>query len=347
VKRIAFLGLIMWLIAGCGAAPTPTPDLVATQVAVMEAAAATLTAAAPPAEPAHTSAPETPPTSAPPPTDTPAPTLASTPLPHPTATRPPRATETPLPPPTGPAVGRFAVVNVRSDDALNVRVGPGVGYAIAGTMPYYGQDVEVFVGGQQVGDSWWVPVQYGRVSGWANSGFLARQVGHVSEPVAVRAAQAIMALKDGDMVALSSLIHPDKGVRFSPYATVRTGAGGDLVFTATEVRGLMADSTVYHWGAYDGSGLPIDLTFRQYYDEFVYDVGFARPDVVGFGETVGQGNSIDNIASAYPDGILVEYHFEGFDPQYAGMDWRSLRLVFEEQGGSWYLVGIVHDQWTI
>jgi hypothetical protein len=29
------------------------------------------------------------------------------------------------------------------------------------------------------------------------------------------------------------------------------------------------------------------------------------------------------------------------------MDWRSLRLVFEEQGGSWYLVGIVHDQWTI
>jgi hypothetical protein len=244
-------------------------------------------------------------------------------------------------------LGRFAVVNVRSDDALNVRVGPGVDHAIAGTIPYYGRDVEVFAGGQQAGDSWWVPVQHASVSGWVNSGFLARQVGSVSDPVAARAAQAIMALKDGDMAALSSLIHPDKGVRFSPYATVQTGAEGGLVFTAAEVPGLMTDSTVYQWGTYDGSGLPIDLTFRQYYDEFVYDVDFARPDVIGFNETIGQGNSIDNIASAYPDGVLVEYHFEGFDPQYAGMDWRSLRLVFEERDGNWYLVGIVHDQWTI
>jgi hypothetical protein len=347
VKRIAFVALIVWLIAGCGAAPTTTPDLVATQVAVMEAAAATLTAAAPTAAPTLTSAPTATPTSAPLPTDTPSPTLTPTSLPSPTTTRPPQATATPLPLPTGPALGRFAVVNVRSDDALNVRVGPGVTYAAAGTIPYYGRDVEVFAGGQQVSESWWVPVRHGSVSGWANSGFLARQVGNVSDPVAARAAEAVMALKDGDMAALATLVHPDKGLRFSPYATVQTGAGGDLVFSAAEVRGLMADSTAYHWGTYDGSGKPIALTFRQYYDEFVYDVDFARPDVVGFDETVGQGNSIDNIASAYPDGVPVEYHFEGFDPQYAGMDWRSLRLVFEEQGGSWYLVGTVHDEWTI
>jgi hypothetical protein len=143
------------------------------------------------------------------------------------------------------------------------------------------------------------------------------------------------------------LVHPVLGVRFSPYATVQAGVGGDLVFSADELPGLMADPAVYHWGTYDGSGLPIDATFRAYNDEFVYDVDFARPDVVGFNERVGQGNSIDNIATVYPNGVMVEYHFEGFDPQYAGMDWRSLRLVFEELGGIWYLVGIVHDQWTI
>jgi hypothetical protein len=205
----------------------------------------------------------------------------------------------------------------------------------------------VLVGGKQVGESWWVPVEYNTVSGWVNSGFLARQVGGVGDPVAARAAEAVMALKDGDMGVLSGLVHPGKGLRFSPYATVQTGAGGDLVFSASQVTGLMADTTVYHWGAYDGSGNPIDLTFRNYYKEFVYGVDFARPDVVGFDQVVGQGNSIDNIATAYPNGVMVEYHFEGFDPQYAGMDWRSLRLVFEEQGGIWYLVGIVHDQWTI
>jgi hypothetical protein len=37
----------------------------------------------------------------------------------------------------------------------------------------------------------------------------------------------------------------------------------------------------------------------------------------------------------------------GFDPEYEGMDWRSLRLVFEKKNDIWYLVGIIHDQWTI
>ncbi len=341
MKRFACLTLAVWLVAGCGATLTPAPDLVATQVAVMGAAAATLTADAPTAAPtlAHT------PTTAPAiePTMTPLPTPSALP----TAMRTPRATATASPPPVGPSLGRSAVVNVRSDDALNVRVGPGVSYGIAGTIPYSGRGVEVFAGGQQVGDSWWVPVEYGSVAGWANSGFLARQVGNASDAVAALAAEAIMALKDRDLDSLSSLIHPDLGVRFSPYATVQTGAGGDLVFSASEARGLLADPSVYHWGTYDGSGLPIDLTFREYHEEFVYSADFVRPDVVGFNERVGQGNSIDNIASAYPDSVMVEYHFEGFEPEYAGMDWQSLRLVFLEQDGSWYLVGVVHDQWTI
>jgi SH3-like domain-containing protein len=349
MKRIFSLILIVWLVSGCGAGPTPTPDLVATQVAVMAAAAATLTADAPTPTPTSSFTPTAPPTATAtaPPKVTAAATATPTPLQLPTATRPAQATATPFPPPTGPSLGRFAVVNVRSDDALNVRVGPGVDYAVAGTIPYYGRDVDVLVGGQQVGDSWWVPVQYDSVRGWVNSGFLARQVGWVGDAVAARAAETIMALKDGDMEELSRLIHPGKGVRFSPYATVQTGTGGDLAFSASQARSLMEDTTVYLWGVYDGSGQPIDLTFRQYYDEFVYGVEFARPDVVGFDQTVGQGNSIDNIASVYPNGVMVEYHFEGFDPQYAGMDWQSLRLVFEDQGGSWYLVGIVHDQWTI
>jgi hypothetical protein len=29
------------------------------------------------------------------------------------------------------------------------------------------------------------------------------------------------------------------------------------------------------------------------------------------------------------------------------MDWESLRLVFVQEDGAWWLVGIVHDEWTI
>ena len=342
MKRVLLLSYALWLLTGCGPAPTATPDRVATEVAVIQTAAATLTAAAPLATATATLSPS--------------PTVAAIATPTlsaaPTDTVPvpptlPTATPTEPAPPIGPSLGVFAVVDVASDDVLNVRARPGVAHPIVGTIPSSGIDVRVHAGGQEVSDSWWVPVQYQGLSGWVNSNYLARQVGRVPEAIAARAGQAIMALKERDLAELSGLVHPDNGVRFSPYTYVRASADGDLVFSATEVPDLWNDPTIHRWGVYDGSGEPIDLTFREYFGQFVYDVDFARPDVVGFDETVGQGNTINNIAEVYPEAIAVEYHFEGFDPQYAGMDWRSLRLIFEESKGTWYLVGIVHDEWTI
>lgn len=350
MKRIVILLFAAWLMAGCGAEPTPVPDLVATQVAVMQSAAATLTAGAP------TPVPTVVPTQAEPataePTEVPSrtPTVVSTATqaPQPT-TRPP--TTTPSPPATGPSVGTFAVVGVYSDDVLNVRSGPGVARPIVDTIPYYGRDVEMFAGGQDVTGAWWAPIRYGTLEGWANSDYLARQVGQVGDSVASLAARAILAIRDHDLAELAGLVHPVKGVTFSPYTSVRPlqGAPGtaDLVFSPAQLRSLWSDPTVYAWGTFDGSGEPIELPFRAYYERFVYDVDFAQPDVIGFDATIGQGNTINNIATVYPNAVTVEYHFEGFDPEYAGMDWRSLRLVIEEYEGNWYVVGIVHDEWTI
>ena len=347
MARFVLLSVLLLGLVACGGPETPTPDAVATQVAVGRAAAATLTAEAPAAtEPTlETAVPSVTTTSTPSEASTPSPTDT---MPVPTAPAPP--TVRPTVPPVGPLLGQFAVVNVASDDVLNVRSGPGVDHPIVGTIPYHGLGVRVYTGGQEVTGSWWVPVEHEGVTGWANSNYLARQVGRASEAVAARAAQAILALKGKDLQILAGWVHPDQGVRFSPYTYVRAApgsAGGqDLVFTAAQVRGLWSDPTVYNWGTAAGSGEPIELTFRDYYEQYVYDVDFARPDVLGLGETVGTGNTINNIGEVYPEAIPVEYHFEGFDPQYAGMDWRSLRLVLEEAAGTWYLVGIVHDEWT-
>jgi hypothetical protein len=351
MARYVALFTLLFVLAACGAPATPTPDAVATQVAVGRAAAATLTAEAPAATPPlPTEAPAATPTSA----LTAVPTAPPTDTAAPTATRqaPPTAIprELPTDPPVGPVLGPFAVAGVASDDVLNVRSGPGVGHDVVGTIPYYGFDVSVHAGGQEVDGSWWVPVEYQGLAGWVNNNYLARQVGVTGEAIAARAAQVILALRDRDMRTLANLAHPGDGLRFSPYGYVRAGAGApegqDLVFGAAEVAGLWSDPTIYMWGSAAGSGTPIELAFAGYYDEYVYDVDFAQPDVVGFDVTIGTGNTIDNIAEVYPGAFTVEYHFEGFDPQYAGLDWRSLRLVFEESGGSWYLVGIVHDEWT-
>jgi hypothetical protein len=253
-------------------------------------------------------------------------------------------------PPIGPVLGVFCVVGVASDDVLNVRARPGVAHPIVTTIPYHGLDVQVHAGGQEVGESWWVPVTYGGVTGWANSHYVARQVGRLPEAVVARAAQAIMALKGRDLAALAALVHPDKGLRFSPYTYVRVEPGPhgevDRVFSAGQIPGLWSDPTIYHWGTQEGSGDPIDLTFADYYAEYVYDVDFAHPDVIGFDEAIGLGSMINNIDEVYPEAVTVEYHFEGFEEQYAGYDWRSLRLVLELAEAEWVLVGIVHHEWT-
>lgn len=152
-------------------------------------------------------------------------------------------------------------------------------------------------------------------------------------------------LKSKDMITLSEYIHPDKGVRFSPYSYIEIQ--GNLVFRGDEVIDLMENTQIYNWGVYDGSGESIDLPFSEYYNKFIYDVDFADADIIGNNTVVKVGNTVNNISQAYPNGSFVEFHFSGFDAKYAGLDWRSIRLVFEKVNENWYLVGIIHDQWTV
>lgn len=159
------------------------------------------------------------------------------------------------------------------------------------------------------------------------------------------AIQAVDLLDDDDMNGLAAMAHPNKGIRFTPYSYVDISS--DKVFTASQIPNLMSDATIYTWGSYDGTGDPIDLTFADYYEEFIYDQDFNNPHIIGNNTIIGTGNSLDNLTDIYPNGEFVEFHFTGFDPQYEGMDWASLKLVFEEDNGTWYLVAIIHSQWTI
>jgi len=168
---------------------------------------------------------------------------------------------------------------------------------------------------------------------------------YIKSIIEKRSTNVLTAIKNYDLEKLASAVHPDKGVRFSPYGYVDVDK--DLVFTAEKVKKLATDSTLYHWGYYDGSGEPIRLKFSDYYKKFIYDVDFLNAEQVGYNKTLGHGNSLNNSFEVYKNSIIVEYYFSGFDPQYGGMDWRSLRLVFEKKGDIWYLVGIIHDQWTI
>ena len=168
------------------------------------------------------------------------------------------------------------------------------------------------------------------------------------QTIARRARQVLLFLKSRNIAGLSTFVHPRKGLRLSPYHSVNLQKGGDRVFTRSEVKGLLANKKRYLWGEDDGSGDPIRLTFAGYHRKFLYDHDYLQARHVTYNSaSLSSGNLINNIRESYPAAIIVEYHFPGFEAKYGGMDWTSLWLVFEKQGSEWYLVGLVHGEWTI
>jgi hypothetical protein len=149
-----------------------------------------------------------------------------------------------------------------------------------------------------------------------------------------------------DAQGLSTKVSPTRGVRFSPYQYVDTNQHITF-YPNNQIGSMFTNTTVYVWGEYDGTGDDIAGDFLSYYNEFVWDEDYLNPEIIGINTIVSSGNMINNIETVYATDEYVEFYFTGFDPQFNGMDWRSLTLVFEEDNGTYYLVGVVHGQWTI
>ncbi|RMG64962.1 MAG: hypothetical protein D6722_16335 [Bacteroidetes bacterium] len=163
------------------------------------------------------------------------------------------------------------------------------------------------------------------------------------QQVPARARLAVEALRDRDMQTLSQLTHPQAGLRFSPEVYVDPA---QPVFPVEAVAQLLEDGQAYTWGVADGSGDTIRGTFASYYPRYVYDLDFAGADSVYYNYDHQWGNRTNNARQAYPGGVLVEYYFPAADAAAMGLDWRALRLVFLPYEGDWYLVGVIHAQWT-
>ena len=159
-----------------------------------------------------------------------------------------------------------------------------------------------------------------------------------------QAGSVLELLKEKDYTALSGLIHPQKGVTLTPFSTVSTEC--DRTLTQTDVAELEENQQTYVWGVMDGSGSPIRSTCSDYFDRFVYNADYAQAPEVGVDTVLMSGNALENVSDAYPDARFVDYNFPGIDPGKNGYDWCSLKLVFEPWQNEWYLVGLIHSEWT-
>ncbi|MBQ8831625.1 MAG: hypothetical protein IJ017_08500 [Oscillospiraceae bacterium] len=161
------------------------------------------------------------------------------------------------------------------------------------------------------------------------------------EELTAYAREILAAIGSRDYTALSSIVHEDFGVVFSPYSTVSLTTG--LCFTASQIAEFGSDSEKYIWGVYDVGGEPIEMTPGEYFDEFVFDTDFTKCENFGVDEILRSGNALENITEMFPEARFVDCYMPGTD----GSDWKSLRLVFEEKDGQLWLTAIVHSEYTI
>lgn len=135
------------------------------------------------------------------------------------------------------------------------------------------------------------------------------------------------------------------GVLFSPYGFIDTAKSKKL--SPEDFLQAIDKKWILTWGSFDGTGEPIKLTVPSYLKKFVYNADYLNAEAVGFDEVMKQGNSLNNLKTIYQNHHFIDYYFSGFDQKNNGMDWTSLKLVFENENGQYFLVAIIHDQWTV
>ena len=153
------------------------------------------------------------------------------------------------------------------------------------------------------------------------------------------------ALANGDYASIADDIHPNRGVRFSMYAYIRPES--DKVFSPVQYLQYLRESNIrFTWGAKDGTGDPLVIPLPEYLQTWVNANTFNDGAKITINESQVNGNSINNLNEIYQNSDFVEFYSAGSE-QYGGMDWRGMRLVFDEYQGKRYLVAIISDQWTI
>jgi hypothetical protein len=186
----------------------------------------------------------------------------------------------------------------------------------------------------------WLKVEINGAQGWVRVKDVVCRLSPEDAQKAVdkQTREVIQALRDKDMKAVAAMVHPAKGLRFSPYASVDRKVTHQV--SGSQLKAFTDRPGKRTWGMDDGSGDPIRLSFSRYYSKFIYDRDFAAAPKITYNDS---SLATKKAWEEFPSAIVVNYSFpeSGKNPE------DHLLLTFEEQQGKWYLTGIIHDGWTI
>jgi hypothetical protein len=151
-------------------------------------------------------------------------------------------------------------------------------------------------------------------------------------------------LSIGDWTGFSEHFHPTEGCTFVPYTFMTED---EQVFTAKSFQESIKNNTKHNWGEQDGSGNPIISTIKDYSSNYIYSANFKDSLVeIHYNQDFAFSNTQNNIYEYFPFSDAIEYYHPG-SKGYEDMDWRSVIFRCSLIDGKYYLIAVVHNEWTI
>ncbi len=168
----------------------------------------------------------------------------------------------------------------------------------------------------------------------------------VSEEFDVKtSAEAVITiLQDNQLWNLVEWIHPEKWIRFSPYTYIDVDEH-NVLFPEDIINNIDQN---FIWGYTDWKWDAIDMSISEYIGMYAGNADYLwLADEVLIDYETMRWNNLNNINEIYLDSSYIEYYISWFEPQYDGMDWKSLTIVFEKFEEVYYVVWIINWSWTI
>lgn len=139
--------------------------------------------------------------------------------------------------------------------------------------------------------------------------------------------------------SMVSYIHPAKGMRISPMVRIENY---HPIFTRDSLKTKMAMRSIF-WGYGDGSGLPINLSWKAYKKKYFTNRDYLSVGPIMTNIPVHFTLTKQNVQEFYPGSYIEDFTVNPNEDH----DWGSVILVFEKWQNKWFLSGILSNYWTI
>ena len=152
--------------------------------------------------------------------------------------------------------------------------------------------------------------------------------------------QTVQWIHSGNITALARHVHPTHGITLTEMVSFEDEAR--LRFTSQSLLSALRSKKLLYWGNDYAKGDPIRMTLHEYFTLLT-----RKPAAITRIDAPCKQNIRSFAVKHHGRLTCREARWINSHSQTRDYDWLGLVVVMEQYRGKWYIVGLMHDRWTI